>query len=194
MPKDWADAESIEKFAITTASEPLYAGATSLAVDEAGQLIIVGGSEGVAGVYSIPENKVQRSFKAGSAVTDAVWYGSQPIVSTSSGAVKVFGDNEVTFTSHAGSANALALHPSGDILASVGVDKSFVFYDLPSGKAVTQVYTDSGENTSESSVSAELTLNSSQRCCFPPRRPSICNWRRRWPNQAVPCQVRRECC
>jgi pre-mRNA-processing factor 19 len=56
----------------------------------------------------------------------------------------VFGDNETTFTSHAGSANGLALHPSGDILASVGVDKSFVFYDLPGGKPVTQVYTDSG--------------------------------------------------
>lgn len=70
------------------------------------------------------------------------------MVSTSSGAVKVFGDNETTFTSHAGSANAVSLHPSGDILASVGVDKSFVFYDLPGGKAVTQVNTDSGKNFS----------------------------------------------
>ncbi|KAJ5050591.1 uncharacterized protein L3040_002468 [Drepanopeziza brunnea f. sp. 'multigermtubi'] len=144
VPKDWVDAETIGKFAIANASEPLYTGATSLAVDEAGQLVIIGGSEGVAGVYSIPENKLQQSFKAGSGVTDAIWYGSQPVISTSSGAVKVFGDIEVTFTSHAGSANGLALHPSGDILASVGVDKSFVFYDLPTGKAVTQVYTDSG--------------------------------------------------
>jgi len=118
-------------------------------VDEAGQLVIIGGSDGVAGVYSIPENKVQHSFKAGGAITDAVWYGSQPIVSTSLGAVKVFGENEITFTSHAGSANGLALHPSGDILASVGVDKSFVFYDLTGGKAVTQVYTDSGKELSK---------------------------------------------
>lgn len=116
-------------------------------MDDAGQLVIIGGSEGVTGIYSIPENKVQQSFKTGSAVTDAVWYGSQPVVSTSSGAVKVFGESEVTFTSHAGSADGLALHPSGDILASVGVDKSFVFYDLPSSKAVTQVYTDSGKNS-----------------------------------------------
>lgn len=54
------------------------------------------------------------------------------------------GNDEITFTSHAGSANGLALHPSGDILASVGVDKSFVFYDLVGGSSVTQVYTDSG--------------------------------------------------
>jgi pre-mRNA-processing factor 19 len=133
-------------FAIASASETLYPGASSLAVDEDGQLVIVGGSEGVAGVYSIADNKVQQSFKAGSAITDAVWYGNQPVVSTTSGAVKVFGDSETTFTSHAGGANGLALHPSGDILASVGVDKSFVFYDLPGGRAVTQVYTDSGIN------------------------------------------------
>jgi pre-mRNA-processing factor 19 len=106
--------------------------------------VIVGGSDGVAGVYSIDDDKVQESFKAGGAITDAVWYGSLPVVATSKGTVKIFGENEITFTSHAGSANALALHPTGDILASVGVDRSFVFYDLAAGKAVTQVYTDSG--------------------------------------------------
>jgi pre-mRNA-processing factor 19 len=113
-------------------------------VDEAGQRAIVGGSDGVVGIYSIPEKEVQQSYKAGSVITDAVWYGNQPIVSTTAGTVKIFGEEETTFTSHAGSANGLALHPSGDILASVGVDKSFVFYDLPNKAAVTQVYTDSG--------------------------------------------------
>jgi WD40 repeat protein len=117
-------------------------------VDEAGQLVVFGGSDGTAGVFSIADNKVKQTFKAGAAVTDAVWYGSQPVVSTSSGTVKVFGDRETTFTSHAGSANGLVLHPSGDILASVGVDKSFVFYDLQGGKAVTQIYTDSGMDQS----------------------------------------------
>lgn len=149
VPKEWADAELIEKFGVATTSKALYPGAKSLAVDDAGQLVVFGGSDGVAGVFSIPENKVVESFKAGGAVTDAVWYGSQPVVSTASGAVKVFGDSELSFTSHAGSANGLALHPSGDILASVGIDKSFVFYDLPGGKAVTQVYTDSGKASHE---------------------------------------------
>ncbi len=144
VPKEWADSELIEKFGVATTSKELYPGAKSLAVDEGGQLVVFGGDDGVAGIFSIPENKVVQSFKAGGAVTDAVWYGSQPIISTASGAVKVFGDSEISFTSHAGSANGLALHPSGDILASVGVDKSFVFYDLAGGRAVTQVYTDSG--------------------------------------------------
>jgi pre-mRNA-processing factor 19 len=144
VPKDWATSEAIEKFGVASTSEVLYPGLTSLAVNEAGQLIIVGGKDGVAGVYSISDNKLQQSYKAGGVITDAVWYGSQPIVSSSSGNVKIFGSDETTFTSHAGSANALALHPSGDILASVGIDKSFVFYDLPGGRAVNQVYTDSG--------------------------------------------------
>jgi pre-mRNA-processing factor 19 len=148
----------IEKFGVASASEPLYPGATSLALDEAGQLVIIGGTDGVAGVYSIPENKVQESFKAGSPITDAVWYGSRPVVSTASGAVKVFGDAEIIFTSHAGSANGLALHPSGEILASVGVDKSFVFYDLEAGKPVTQVYTDSGRKHSFMNKVAALIL------------------------------------
>lgn len=143
VPTDWADSELIEKFGVATTSKALYPGATSLAVDEAGKLVIVGGTDGAAGVFSVPENKVVASFNAGGPVTDAVWYGNQPVLSTASGAVKVLGDSETSFTSHAGSANALALHPSGDILASVGVDKSFVFYDLPGAKAVTQVYTDS---------------------------------------------------
>jgi len=124
----------------------LYTGSTSVAVDEAGTSVIVGGSEGVAGIFSISENKLQKSFKAGSAITDAAWYKTDAVVSTTSGAVKVFGSSETSFSSHAGSANGLAMHPCGDILASVGVDKSFVFYDLVAGRAVTQVYTDSGNH------------------------------------------------
>jgi len=145
IPKGWSSTETIEKFGSgVVPSEPLYPGATSLAINEAGELVIFGGSEGTAGVYSVPQAKVLQSFQAGGAITDAVWYQSQPVVSTSSGAVKILGSEETTFTSHAGAANALALHPCGDILASTGVDKSFVFYDLVGRKAVTQVYTDSG--------------------------------------------------
>ncbi|TVY59328.1 Pre-mRNA-processing factor, partial [Lachnellula suecica] len=144
IPQDWADSEAIGKFGITTASKPLYPGASSLALDSDGTKAVVGGADGSVGIYSLPDDKITHTFEAGAAVTSAVWYAGQPIVSTSTGTVKIFGDGgETTFTKHAGSANGLALHPCGDILASVGVDKSFVFYDLQAGKAVTQVYTDS---------------------------------------------------
>lgn len=90
------------------------------------------------------EQKITKSFEAGGPVTGAAFYKSTPIVSTAKGEVKVFGDEEHTFTSHAGAVNALALHPSGEILASVGIDKSFVFYDLSEKAVVTQIYADSG--------------------------------------------------
>jgi pre-mRNA-processing factor 19 len=147
IPKDWASAEDIEGFDVIFTSELPYPGSRSIAVHESGELAIVGGSDSNAGIYSLPDNKILTALKVGGgAVTDAVWYGIHPVISTSSGAVKVFKDGEeaAAFTSHAGSANALAMHPSGEILASVGADKSFVFYDLVSSKAVSQVYTDCG--------------------------------------------------
>jgi pre-mRNA-processing factor 19 len=110
-------------------------------------MAIVGGLDGIAGVYSLSENKIIRVMKAGGGVIlDAAWAGSRPVVSTSSGTVKVFEDGIAvsSFNSHAGAANAISLHPSGEILASVGVDKSFVFYDLINSRPVTQVYTDCG--------------------------------------------------
>lgn len=147
VPKDWASSEDIESYDVISTSEPLYPGSSSIAVDNSGERAIVGGSDGIAGMYSLPDNNVLTVLKVGGgAITDAVWYGDKPIISTSSGAIKVFdeGQEVVAFTSHAGAANALAMHPSGDILASVGADKSFVFYDLIGSKPAAQVYTDCG--------------------------------------------------
>ena len=147
MPKNWASSEDIESYDVISTSELLYPGSSSIAVDELGERAIVGGSDGIAGIYSLPDNKILMVLKVGGgAITDAVWYDDKPVISTSSGAIKVFdGDQEaVAFKSHAGAANALAMHPSGEILASVGADKSFVLYDLVDPKPVTQVYTDCG--------------------------------------------------
>jgi pre-mRNA-processing factor 19 len=61
--------------------------------------------------------------------------------------VKIFdvsGAEVASFSSHAGGITALALHPSGEILASVGVDKSYVLYDLSSLKPMSQIFTNSG--------------------------------------------------
>jgi len=146
VPKEWATSEAIQSYTAVSTSEPLYPGSNSLAVDASGETAIVGGSDGVAGIYSLSEGKMLQALKVGGSVTDAVFFGSQPVVASSNGAIKIFdnGKEAAVFTSHAGAATALALHPSGEILASVGVDKSFVFYDLLGAKAVTQVYTECG--------------------------------------------------
>lgn len=148
VPDDWATPEDIESYAPVANSESLYPGSCSLSVDPTGDLALVGGTDGVTGVFSISQNKVVQALKGGNgAITDVLWAGSRPTMSTSTGVVKVFHDgSEVSsFASHAGEVTALAIHPSGDILASVGVDKSYILYDLESSAAVTQVFTDCGE-------------------------------------------------
>ena len=108
---------------------------------------MLGGSDGVAGIYSVSQNRVLQAIKfGGGTITDGLLSDTKAIISTSAGRVQVFeGQNEVaSFDAHAGAACALALHPSGSILASVGVDKSYALYDLDTFKLVTQVYTNSG--------------------------------------------------
>lgn len=85
----------------------------------------------------------------GSSVTDTLWAGSKAIVGTSSGTIKTFENGiEVSeFSGHAGAVTALALHPSGEILASVGADKNYTFYDLTSSVQVLQISTDSGKTS-----------------------------------------------
>ena len=116
-----------------------------MSVDASGDLALLGGRDGTAGVFSISQNKLVQEFPVGSPVTEALWAGSKAIVGTSSGVVKVFenGVEVSSFSGHAGAVTALALHPSGDILASVGVDKNYVFYDLTSFAQVLQISTNS---------------------------------------------------
>lgn len=101
--------------------------------------------KGEFAIFSLEASKLERSLKVSEPVTDTVWTGQNVIFATSKGSVKVWqGGNEVaSFAEHAGPATALALHPGAEILASVGSDKSFVFYDLTTLKRVTRVYTSS---------------------------------------------------
>ncbi|KAI9820951.1 MAG: hypothetical protein M1832_003423 [Thelocarpon impressellum] len=150
VPDEWATAELIETYKPTQSSEPLYPGGKAIALDVTGDLALVGGVDGVAGVYSVMEDKLVQSLKGGGgAITDALWWGDRAVIATASGAVKIFegGSEFASFGSHAGSVEALAMHPSGEMLASVGVDKSYVFYDLANLKPITQIITDSALTT-----------------------------------------------
>lgn len=192
VPEDWATSDSISSYTPAVASEPLHPGGSVLAVHEAGDVVLVGGSDGVAGIYSLSENKLLSSLKAGpGTVTGGVWAGSRAIVSTSVGAVKVFesGQEVASFSVHAGSANAVALHPSGSILASVGEDKTYILYDLESNKVLTQVESDSGKPVYRVN-GAQLMLDSIILCAIPPRRPSTCYRRTRSTDQDLRHQVR----
>jgi len=119
-------------------------------VDETGDLVLLGGADGVAQVYSLSQSAIVQSLKCGTgAVVDGTWYGNRPVVALSSGAIKVFenGEELASFTQHAGAVTSVCMHPCGDILASVGVDKTFVLYDLQTMKPLTQQSTESGKHT-----------------------------------------------
>jgi pre-mRNA-processing factor 19 len=119
-------------------------------VDQSGDLALFGGPEGIALVYSTSEKKILQTIKCGSGgITDAIWWDSKAVIALSTGAVKVYEDGSQVgeFKVHAGAATGLSLHPSGELLASVGSDKSYVLYDLPSMSQVTRVFTDAGTLT-----------------------------------------------
>lgn len=132
-----------------------------MSLDSSGDLAIIGGVDGVAGVYSLSQQRVIRTLKTGGgSVTDAVWAGAKAVVASSSGIVKVFEDEAeiVSFSSHAGGATALAVHPTGNVVGSVGIDKSYVLYDLTTSSAVTQVFSDSGTRTPRDFLSWDYSL------------------------------------
>ena len=147
VPEEWATSDTIQSFAPLHKSKSLYTGARTVSLDASGDLALLGGSDGSAGVFSISQNKLVQEFSAGSSVTDTLWAASKAIVGTSAGTVKVFenGTEVSSFSGHAGEVTGLALHASGEILASVGVDKSYILYDLSASTQVLQIYTDSGK-------------------------------------------------
>lgn len=138
-------------FAPKETSDTPCTNARSLAVNASCDALLLGGSDGKVGVYSVSEKAITEELNAGSAqVTDTIWIGTKAVASTSTGNVIIFesGREIASFSGHAGEATAIASHPSGDILASVGVDKSYIFYDLTSNTVATQVLTDSGRSES----------------------------------------------
>lgn len=146
IPEDWATADAIGAFDSVQKTEALYPGSQTLALNSDGDLAIIG-SEGAAGVYSLSQKEVVHAIKVSETVTSAVWWDGKAIISTSTGDVKVYdGDQEVAdLGSHAGAVKTLCLHPSGDILASIGTDKSYKLYDLTSSTAISQVHTEPGK-------------------------------------------------
>lgn len=148
IPAEWAKVEQIQRYTATQSSDSTYPGTKFITLSKSGDVALVGGADGLAGIFSIGENKLVQPIVVGDgAITAGVFYEAQPVFATLTGAVKVFDGNKPTavFTKHAGACRSLALHPTGDILASVGVDKSLVIYDLASSKAVAQIYTELGK-------------------------------------------------
>ncbi|KAI4863946.1 Prp19-domain-containing protein [Hypoxylon rubiginosum] len=147
VPSGWATTEDITSFAIQTTTPLPVSQATTISVEEG--FAAVGGLQGDIAIYSIDSDTVERSLQVNEPVTDSIWDGTKVFFSTSKGSVKVLenGSEIASFSDHAGPATGLAMHPSKEILASVGSDKSFVFYDLANLQRATRVYTNSALTT-----------------------------------------------
>nr|OQO23804.1 hypothetical protein B0A51_08162 [Rachicladosporium sp. CCFEE 5018] len=146
VPAEWATGETIATYEVKETIESSFTGAKALAVDFSGDFFLCGDSDGGMGIYDLKNGSFSTKSNLGAgAVLDGTWVRDKTAVATSSGAVVLAleGSAEQKWHQHAGAATAVAAHPCGDILASVGVDKSYVLYDVQRGSVLTQVYTDS---------------------------------------------------
>ncbi|KAF7189098.1 Pre-mRNA-processing factor 19 [Pseudocercospora fuligena] len=145
VPEDWATADEIQSYDIKSTVDSQFTGAKFLASDDSGDFFLTGDSDGTMGVYDLSSGTftTRTSLSAG-AILGGAWAHDKQAVSTSSGVVVVAQEGAIQgkFQQHAGAATAVAGHPSGKLLVSVGYDKSYIIYDLDSMKALTQVYGD----------------------------------------------------
>ncbi|KAK4120277.1 hypothetical protein N657DRAFT_580202 [Parathielavia appendiculata] len=142
IPQGWASPDEVAGLQQVAYTDLTVSQASSLDIES--DYAAIGGLDGKVSIYSTQANNVERTIDIGEPVTATAWIGSKVIVATSKGSVKVFdsGNETASFQVHAGAVTGLSLHPGGRILASVGVDKSFVFYDLDTLEKVSRAYTD----------------------------------------------------
>ena len=148
VPDDWATGDDVQTYDVRSTADTQFTGAKALAVDETGESFLCGDSDGTIGIYDLnTASFTTRSNLGAGAITHGTWASDRAVVTTSSGAVVVAqeGNTVAKFHQHAGAATAVAAHPCGDVVASVGVDKSYVLYDLQSARVLTQIYADSGK-------------------------------------------------
>ncbi|KAK3334326.1 Diaminopimelate epimerase-like protein [Neurospora tetraspora] len=142
VPEGWATTEDVSALQQTAYTDLPVTQATSLALNAG--YAAVGGLDGIVDLYSVEAKAHERSLEIGEPVTATVWIGNKVVSATSKGSVKAVegGVETGSVTEHAGAVTGLAVHPGEQILASVGVDKGIIFYDLHSLQRVARVYTD----------------------------------------------------
>ncbi|KAL4802157.1 hypothetical protein BDV18DRAFT_167033 [Aspergillus unguis] len=144
VPEGWATGDAISAYKPTESTDPIFPGGKTLSVNSSGDAALVQTAEGAVGVFSLPQKQVLQTLQTNGPVTAAIWAGEKVVVAASTGTVKVFGEGQevASFNSHAGAATGLALHATGDIVASVGADKSYVLYDLTTNTVINQNFSD----------------------------------------------------
>lgn len=146
VPAEWATADNISLFKPVTSLDTPCAGGTFLDVRVSDNTALIGGRRGGAYTVQPSSGKLDAVVSEAESVTAGVWAGSRIAVATSNGKVKIVenGQEVASFGAHSASVTGLAIHPSGDILASVSSDRSYALYDIESNRLLTQVQASSG--------------------------------------------------
>lgn len=172
VPEGWATGDAISAYKPAGSTDPLFSGANVLSVNSSGDSALVQTSEGTVGVFSLPQKQVLHTLETGGAVTDALWAGEKAVVASSTGSVTAFesGKEVASFKSHAGAVTGLALHATGDIVGSVGADKSYVLYDLTTNAVIMQNFSDTCQYSAQTCTwtPADILLFSPFVGAFPP--------------------------
>ena len=148
VPEDWATPDAIQSYEVKSTADTQFTGVKALAVDHTGDFFLCGDSDGNIAVYDLKDNAFTvRSNVGPGSIASGAWAQDMAIVAGSDGAVAVTqgGSLKGKFHKHAGAANAVAVHPSGDFFASAGADKSYILYNLQDMKVLTQTFSDAGE-------------------------------------------------
>lgn len=176
VPAAWATRADVATYEVVAKAE--VGDAAFVDVDASGAQALVGGSDGAA-VVDVQTGTVSETLAKGESVSAGAWAGEKAVLlvkAGNGGVVKVFeGAKEVgAIAAHAGPVNGVAVHPTGDVVASIGKDKSFVVYDLESMKAVAQVYTENGKPLLTPRIQKTKVMlipHRTHSLRLPPRRP-----------------------
>ena len=145
-PANWLTSAQLASFSQKASTPLMISNPATLVVE--GDYASAAGSQGDAAIYSIDADTLERQLTVGEAITSSAWLDTKLVFATAKGSVKVWvsGSETASFTEHAGPATGICIHPSGEILASVGADKGVVVYDLTSSRRVGRCYSDSGKS------------------------------------------------
>ena len=148
VPASWATGEMIEQFKPLKQVPLDFEVSAPIAMSATGYFALLGGAQQSSGIFSVDTEVLRTNSTSGAGdVTATAYVGGCAAIGTDKGEVVVIfenADSVTQFHSHEGKVAALSIHPSGELLASVGVDKSYVIYDLSSQAQAAKVFTDAG--------------------------------------------------
>lgn len=137
----WATVEEVSHYRELSIGRVDYL-PTSLLVND--DYATIGTTEGDVSVYAFDEGVQEQVIQiTNHAITGVIRTDAKLIVSTDNGSVHVYqnGMKQAAVKAHIGPITGLAFQPAEDMFATVGVDKSFVFYSMLTGEKLRRVYT-----------------------------------------------------